>query len=109
MAIRERPGPANLDSTLVYGEPLETADGATIITVAHRYGRFSSGVRPVGVFTIRNGEAVWVPAVDVNRIALLGECLGLLSVVIVTLAVFRRPPWPDLSRHRTRRRSRSPE
>ncbi|MGW0048456.1 hypothetical protein [Nocardia cyriacigeorgica] len=109
MAIRERPGPAHLDSTFIYGEPFETADGATIITVAQRYGRFASGVRPVGIFTIRNGEAVWVPAVDVNRIALLGECLGLLSVVIVTLAILRRPPWPDLSRHRTRRRSRSPE
>ncbi|NEW28234.1 hypothetical protein [Nocardia cyriacigeorgica] len=107
MAIGERLGQAALDGTPIYGEPFETADGATIITVAHRYGRFGTGVRPVGVFTIRDGEAVWVPAVDVNRIALLGECLGLLSVVIVTLAVLRRPPWPDLSRRR--RTPRSPE
>ncbi|VFA96578.1 hypothetical protein [Nocardia cyriacigeorgica] len=108
MSIRERPGQAHLDSTLIYGEPYETADGATLITVAQRYGRYAPGVRPVGIFTIRDGAAVWTPAVDVNRIALLGECMGLLSVVIVTLAVLRRPPWPDLSR-RDRRRTRSIE
>ncbi|MBF6439325.1 hypothetical protein [Nocardia cyriacigeorgica] len=60
MAIGERLGQAALDGTPIYGEPFETADGATIITVAHRYGRFGTGVRPVGVFTIRDGEAVWV-------------------------------------------------
>jgi hypothetical protein len=34
--------------------------------------------------------------VDGNRIALLGVITGLASAVIATLAVLRRPPWPDI-------------
>jgi hypothetical protein len=38
-----------------------------------------------------------VPAVDANRIALIGVMTGLLCGVIASVAVLRRPPWPDLS------------
>ena len=68
----------------VYGEPYQTADGATVIPVA----------KPVGVFVIRGGEASWVPAVDANRVALIGVLTGLLAAVISSLAVLRQPPWP---------------
>jgi hypothetical protein len=33
--------------------------------------------RPVGAWVLRNGEATWKPAVDVNRIALFAFLLGL--------------------------------
>lgn len=66
----------------VYGEPFETADGATVIPVA----------KPPGVFVVRGGEASWVPAVDQNRIALIGVLTGLLAAVIGGLAVLRQPP-----------------
>jgi hypothetical protein len=71
----------------VYGDPYQTADGATVIPVA----------KPRGVFVIRGGEASWVPAVDQNRIALIGVLTGLLAAVIGTLAVLRQPPWPRIT------------
>ena len=71
----------------VYGEPYQTDDGTTVIRVA----------KPVGVFVVRGGEASWVPAVDANRIALIGVLTGLLAAVIATLAVLRQPPWPRIT------------
>lgn len=70
-----------------YGEPYQTPDGATVILVA----------KPPGVFVIRGGQASWVPAVDANRIALIGVITGLLAAVIGSLAVLRQPPWPRIT------------
>jgi hypothetical protein len=70
-----------------YGEPYVTADGATVIPVA----------KPLGVFVVRGGEASWVPAVDQNKIALIGVITGLLAAVIGSLAVLRQPPWPRMT------------
>jgi hypothetical protein len=89
----------------VYGQPYETADGTTIVPVAKVRGRsrpdaedarFRLNAKPVGVFVIKNGEASWVPAVDATRIVLMGELIGLVSATLATLAMVRRPPWPDL-------------
>ncbi|TJZ78398.1 hypothetical protein FCG67_10130 [Rhodococcus oryzae] len=86
----------------VYGEPYETAKGATIITVARlggsRFGPRDVAAVPVGVFVIHDGAVTWKPAVDETRIALMAVSIGLASAVLATLAVLRRPPWPDLSR-----------
>ncbi|MCX0274163.1 hypothetical protein NLM24_26430 [Nocardia zapadnayensis] len=101
MVIRERPGAAAVDTAPIYGEPFETADGAIVITVSRRGSFPGSPMRPAGIFVVRDSAATWVPAVDVNRIALLGEWIGLLAAVIAALAVLRRPPWPDLSYRRT--------
>lgn len=75
-----------------YGEPYQTPDGTTVILVS----------KPNGVFVIREGEASWVPAVDANRIALIGVITGLLAAVIGSLAVLRQPPWPlmTITEHR---------
>ncbi|HZC53050.1 MAG TPA: hypothetical protein VE441_11185 [Mycobacterium sp.] len=70
-----------------YGQPYQTADGATVIPVA----------KPVGVFVIRGGEDCWVAAVDNNRVALIGVLTGLLAAVIASLAVLRQPPWPRIT------------
>jgi hypothetical protein len=71
----------------LFGEPHETPDGTTVITVS----------RPPGVFAIREGQAKWEPAVDATRIAILAVTTGLVAATLGTLAVLRRPPWPDLS------------
>ncbi|MQY30010.1 hypothetical protein [Nocardia aurantia] len=84
----------------VYGTPVETADGSTIITVASPGGWLRPGMRPIGVFVVHGGQVTWSAAEDNTRIALLGETIGLLSAVIATLAVLRRPPWPDLALRR---------
>jgi hypothetical protein len=95
----------------VYGQPYETADGATIITVARVRGKTRPGgphvdggappelsvrAKPVGVFVIKNGNVSWKPAVDETRIALVAELIGLVAATLATLAMVRRPPWPDL-------------
>ncbi|OBA76408.1 hypothetical protein A5641_22005 [Mycobacterium sp. 1554424.7] len=79
--------PADGADGRVYGEPYETADGATVIPVA----------KPLGVFVVHQGKASWVPAVDGNRIALIGVLTGLLAAVIASLAVLRQPPWPKMT------------
>ena len=103
--------PADGAAGRVYGEPYETADGATVIPVAKIRGRTagsdsgapnergagSFSAVPVGVFVVHGGQASWVPAVDHNRIALIGVTTGLLAAVIGTLAVLRQPPWPRIT------------
>ena len=76
-----------LPTDRAYGEPYQTPDGATVIPVA----------KPLGVFVVRGGEASWVPALDANRVALIGVLTGLLAAVIATLAVLRQPPWPRIT------------
>ncbi len=91
---------ADAAATLVYGEPHQTPDGATVITAARVTASGPDGSKvsaiPLGVVVIHGGQAKWVAAVDANRIALVGVLTGLLSAVIASLAVLRRPPWPDL-------------
>lgn len=87
----------------VYGEPYETADGSTVITVARVRGAVCGGDEgassmPVGVFVVHRGEVTWRAAVDDSRIASLGLAIGLVSATLAALAVLRRPPWPDLRR-----------
>lgn len=86
--------PTNGTRGRVYGEPYRMADGGTVITVAKVRGGTST---PVGVFVVHGGTARWVPAVDANRIALIGVLTGLISAALVCVAMVRRPPWPDLS------------
>ena len=82
----------------VYGQPQQTADGATVITVAKVRSRAGSvSATPVGVFVIHDGKPVWEPAVDAGRIALLGVLTGLIAATLATFAMVRRPPWPDIS------------
>ena len=86
--------PTNGTRGRVYGEPYRMADGGTVITVAKvRAGTAT----PVGVFVVHGGRVRWVPAIDANRIALIGVITGLISAALASLAVLRRPPWPDLS------------
>jgi uncharacterized spore protein YtfJ len=90
----------------VYGGPYQAANAATLIPVARIHGGgggkrrlddasggsgFGFTTVPVGVFVVRGAQASWVPAVGVNRITLLGVISGLLSAVIASLAMLRRP------------------
>jgi hypothetical protein len=86
--------PTNGTHGRVYGDPYRTSDGGTVITVAKVRSDTST---PVGVFVIHDGRVRWVPAVDANRVALIGVITGLIAAVLASAAVLRRPPWPDLS------------
>jgi uncharacterized spore protein YtfJ len=74
----------------VYADPIES-DGVTIVPAAvvrgggggggddegNGGGGFGLHARPAGAWVIRGSEAVWKPAVDLNRIALFAFLLGL--------------------------------
>ncbi len=78
----------------VFGEPYEK-DGAVIVPAAAvrggagggggsmpegetgSGGGFGLSARPVGAYVFRDGEATWVPAVDVTHIAVVGNLVGL--------------------------------
>ncbi len=84
---------------MIFGEPIDRPDGSTVITVTGGAGLLR-GQGPLGVVVVHDGHAEWTPVVDANRIAQLGEWIGLLTGVIAALAVLRRPPWPDLRSRR---------
>ncbi|MEC3913708.1 hypothetical protein [Nocardia sp. CDC160] len=95
MTLRDRLNelPA-MGSTLVYGEPHQTSEGTTIITVAAVNPW--RGSRPVGVFVVHGGEVKWEAAVDASRIALVGVLTGLIAATLGTIAVIKQPPWPNM-------------
>ena len=82
-----------VDASRVHGEPYETADGTTVSPVAKVRGLRANSV---GVFVIKDGKATWQPAVDGERIAVMGILVGLVSAALAGIAMIRRPPWPDL-------------
>ncbi|AKN15424.1 hypothetical protein MHAE_13073 [Mycobacterium haemophilum DSM 44634] len=77
-----------------YGEPYETADGATVIPVAsigvgRARRRFHRGEQ--------NAQADQdAPAFGFAAVP-MGVITGLLAAVIGTLAVLRQPPWPRIT------------
>ena len=99
----------------VYGDPYEQ-DGMTVIPAASvrggggggagRRGDDDSGsgagfgmmARPSGAWIIKDGRVTWKPAVDANRIALGGQIVGLVSVLVAGWLLNAR-----LARGRSRR------
>jgi uncharacterized spore protein YtfJ len=98
----------------VFGEAYQ-ADGVTIIPVAvvrggggGGGGEGDSGVngkngtgsgggmgfgvdaRPVGVYVVKDGEVSWQPAIDVMRIVIGGQVLGLVAILAVRSLLRRR-------------------
>ena len=102
----------DVNATRIFGEPIQI-EGAIVIPVARVRGGATAGraegmlgrggfkATPVGVFVIRGGEVTWSAAVDENRVALIGVITGLAAAVITTLAMLRRPPWPDIHMTKT--------
>jgi hypothetical protein len=86
------------DPDRLFGEPYQTPDGATVVPVSKvRHRRDGTRVtRALGVFVIKDGAPTWAPAVDTTRLALMAELIGLIAATLATVAVIRRPPWPDL-------------
>ncbi|MGX9791940.1 hypothetical protein [Mycobacterium sp. MMS18-G62] len=88
------------DASRLFGQPYETPDGATVISCTKvRSGR----AKPAGVFVIKDAKVTFVPAVDGERIAMMGILVGLVSAALAGVAMIRRPPWPDLHGEISRR------
>jgi uncharacterized spore protein YtfJ len=89
----------------VFGEPYQQ-NGVTIIPVAAVRGGWGGGggqgenqetgwgggggltARPVGAFVIKGDEVTWRPAVDVDRIILVGQIIA--AVALLTLGATMR-------------------
>lgn len=91
----------------VYGDPIER-DGALVIPVAKVRGGAGGGAGtdkdegasgtggglgftadPAGVYVVKGGDAVWRPAVDVNRIVLGGQLVAVVLLLVVR-SILRR-------------------
>ena len=87
----------------VFGEPIER-DGAVFLPAAKVRGGGGGGgdmegnggagfgvtAKPAGMFVIRDGDAVWRPAIDVNRIVLGGQIVGIVALLVLRSILKRR-------------------
>ena len=84
----------SLNARRVFGEPIQV-DGATILPVAvvgggggagtradHQHGvGFGLRARPAGVYVIKDGEARWRPALNLNLIIAGGQLVALAGML----------------------------
>ncbi len=85
----------------VYGEPFQS-NGVTLIPAASvkgglgsgegdgsditpggRGGGFGVAARPVGAYQIIGNDVKWVPAVDVSRVILMGQVVGIVALLVI--------------------------
>lgn len=78
----------------VFGDPVQV-DGITVVPAAKIGGGgggggkgadeggagFGLAARPAGVYVIRDGDARWRPAIDVNRIVLGGQLVAVAAIL----------------------------
>ena len=79
----------------VYGEPYQE-NGLTIIPAANVTGGGGGGgdtagnggagfgvrARPAGAWVIKDGEATWRPAFDLNRTVLVGQLIAIVALLV---------------------------
>jgi len=82
----------------VYGEPYQE-DGLTIIPAANVTGGgggdsagnggagFGVRARPAGAWVIKDGEATWRPAFDLNRAILVGQLIAIVALLVTRSVV----------------------
>ncbi len=110
MGVLERVDQARdlLTARRVYGEPYQE-EGVTVIPAASVIGGGGGGgdtegngglgfgvvARPVGAWVIKDGEARWRPAIDLNRTIFMGQLIAIVALltvrsVVKTIAKARR-------------------
>jgi uncharacterized spore protein YtfJ len=84
----------------VYGEPYQE-NGLTIIPAANVIGGGGGGgdtegnggvgfgvrARPAGAWVIKDGEATWRPAFDLNRAVLMGQLIAIIALLVTRSVV----------------------
>ena len=82
----------------VFGEPV-VKDGVTVVPVANvRAGSAGEGdggptgvdARAAGAFVIKGDEVTWMPALDLNRVIVLGEVVGIVFLLTLRSIVRMR-------------------
>ena len=80
----------------VYGDPYQE-EGVTVIPAASVMGGGGGGgdqlgnggggfgvvARPVGAWVIKDGEARWRPAIDLNRTILVGQLVAIVALLTI--------------------------
>ena len=84
----------------VYGEPYQE-NGLTIIPAANIIGGGGGGgdtvgnggagfgvrAKPAGAWVIKDGEATWRPAIDLNRTILVGQLVAIVALLVTRSVV----------------------
>ncbi len=84
----------------VYGEPYQE-DGLTIIPAANVMGGGGGGgdtegnggagfgvrAKPAGAWVIKDGQAEWRPAFDLNRAILVGQVIAIVALLVARSVV----------------------
>ncbi len=91
----------------VFGDPIESG-GVTVIPVAVVGGGGGSGAapdshgaeswgggfgvsaRPAGVYVIKDGEVLWRPALNLNRVIMGGQLVGMAIALVIAGLLWRR-------------------
>ena len=87
----------------VFGEPIER-DGAIFLPVAKVLGGGGGGndndgnggggfgltAHPAGMYVIRDGSATWQPALDLNRVIIGGQIVGIVALLVLRSILRRR-------------------
>ncbi len=95
----------SINPSRVFGEPFHV-DGAVILPVAIVGGGGGAGTRsdrqngiglgfgakPAGVYVIRNGDATWRPAVNINLIVAGGQLVALAGILALRAWLTHRRP-----------------
>jgi uncharacterized spore protein YtfJ len=80
----------------VFAEPIER-DGLLIIPAAKVRGGGGGGTdkqenggggfglmaKPAGAYVVRDGQVTWQPAIDVNRLALGGQLVAIVALLVI--------------------------
>jgi len=92
-----------MQPTQVFGEPIER-DGTIYLPAAKVRGGGGGGgdnegnggagfgltAKPAGVYVIRDGDAIWRPALDINRIVLGGQIVAIVALLVLRSILRRR-------------------
>jgi len=84
----------------VYGDPYQE-EGITVIPAATVMGGgggggdtegnggagFGLAARPVGAFVIKDGDVRWRPAIDLNRVILVGQVVAIVALLTLRSVV----------------------
>jgi uncharacterized spore protein YtfJ len=87
----------------VFGEPIER-DGVIYLPAAkvrgggggggdtdgNGGGGFGLTARPAGMYVIRDGNAEWKPALDLNRVILGGQIVAIVALLVLRSILKRR-------------------
>ncbi len=87
----------------VFGEPIER-DGVLFLPAAkvrgggggggdkqgNAGGGFGLTARPAGMYVIRDGNATWQPALDLNRVIIGGQIVAIVALLVLRSILRRR-------------------